>query len=63
MYSCIATGLLQLIAVRYSSRVPGFFFRYLRTPSKTVVSEATVMAYLHTSIFRLFARNPQCSIT
>jgi hypothetical protein len=54
---------LQLIAVRYSGQVPGLFFRYLRTPSKTVVSEATVMAYLRTSIFRLFARNPQLSIT
>ena len=63
MCSCIAMGLLQLIAVRYSSRVPGLFFRYLRTPSKTVVSEATVMAYLRTSIFRLFARSPHLSIT
>ncbi|WP_430734245.1 transposase [Fodinisporobacter ferrooxydans] len=63
MCSCIAMGLLQLIAVRYSSRVPGLFFRYLRTPSKAVVSEATEMAYLRTSIFRLFARNPQLSIT
>ena len=49
--SCIAIGLLQLIAVRYSGQVPGLFFRYLRTPSKTVVSEATVMAYLRTSTF------------
>lgn len=63
MCSCIAMGLLQLAAVRYSGQVPGLFFRYLRTPSKTVVSEATVMAYLRTSIFRLFARNPQLSIT
>jgi hypothetical protein len=61
--SCIAIGLLQLIAVRYSGRVPGLFFRYLRTPSKTVVSEATVMAYLRTSIFRMFAQNPHLSIT
>lgn len=63
MCSCIATGLLQLIAVRFSSTVPCLFFRYLRTPSKTVVSEATVMAYFRTSIFRLFAQNPQFSIT
>src|SRR5665647_3028340 len=42
MCSCIAMGLLQLIAVRYSHRVPALFFRYLRTPSKTIVSEATV---------------------
>jgi hypothetical protein len=63
MCSCIAMGLLQLIAVRYSSLVPSLFFRYLRTPSKTIVSEATVMVYLRKSIFRLFARNPYLSIT
>jgi hypothetical protein len=63
MCSCIAMGLLQLIAVRYSSLVPRLFFRYLRTPSKALVSEATVMAYLRKSIFRLFARNPHLSIT
>lgn len=63
MCSCIAMGLLQLIAVRYSSLVPGLFFRYLRTPSKTIVSEATVMVYLRKSIFLLFARNPHLSIT
>lgn len=45
MCSCIAMGLLQLIAVRFSHLVPGLFFRYLRTPSKAIVSETTVMAY------------------
>gem|GEM_PF-2354789 len=63
MCSCIAMGLLQLIAVRYSSRFPGFFFRYLRTPSKIIVSEATVMVYLRKFIFRMFALNPHLSIT
>ncbi|MFB6367971.1 transposase, partial [Paenibacillus elgii] len=38
MCSCIAMGLVQLIALRFSERVPGLFFRYLRTPSKTIVS-------------------------
>jgi len=63
MCSCIAMGLLQLISVRYSHRVPGLFFRYLRTPSKAVVSEATVKAYLQRSIFFMFAKNPHLSIT
>lgn len=63
MCSCIALGLLQMIALRDSSRVSGLFFRYLRTPSKGVVSEATVMAYLRRSIFHLFARNPHLSVT
>jgi len=63
MCSCIAMGLLQLIAVRYSHLVPGLFFRYLRTTSKAVVSEATVMTYLRKSIFRMFAYSPHLSIT
>lgn len=63
MCSCIAMGLLQLLALDYSHRVPGLFLRYLRTPSKAIVSEATVMAYLRKSIFRLFAQNPHLSIT
>ncbi|MEI7028426.1 transposase [Paenibacillus sp. y28] len=63
MCQCIAMGLLQLSALRYSGRTPTLFFRYLRTPSRTVVSEATVSAYLRQSIFRLFAQNKHLSIT
>ncbi|AHV95625.1 hypothetical protein [Paenibacillus sabinae] len=63
MCSCIAMGLLQLIAVRDSSLVPSLFYRYLRKPMSTIVSEATVMVCLRKSIFRLFAQNPHLSIT
>ncbi|WP_419888816.1 transposase [Paenibacillus xylanexedens] len=60
---CIAMGLLQLVALQFSGRTSGLFFRYLRTPSHAVVSEASVAAYLRKSIFRLFAQNPHVSIT
>ncbi|WP_019915139.1 hypothetical protein [Paenibacillus sp. HW567] len=63
MCQCISMGLLQLIALRFSGRTLGLFFRYLRTPSHAVVSEANVAAYLRKSIFRLFAQNPHLSIT
>jgi hypothetical protein len=63
MCSVIATGLVQLIALRFSGRTPALFFRYLRTPSKAIVSEATVTAHLRQSIFRLFAPNKPLSIT
>lgn len=63
MCQCIAMGLLQLVALQFSGRMTGLFFRYLRTPSHAVVSEATVAAYLRKSIFRLFAQNPHLSIT
>ncbi|MDQ0049993.1 hypothetical protein J2T18_004315 [Paenibacillus polymyxa] len=49
--------------MRFSSRTPALFFRYLRTSSHAVVSEATVAAYLRKSIFRLFVQNPHLSIT
>jgi hypothetical protein len=63
MCGCIAMGLLQLIAIRYSTGKISSVFRYLRTPSKNVVSEATVMVYLRMSIFRMFAQNGHLTIT
>ena len=38
-------------------------FRYLRTPSKTIVSEATVACYLRKNIIRIMAKNAGLSIT
>ncbi|MEI7028427.1 transposase [Paenibacillus sp. y28] len=63
MCSVIATGLIQLVALKFSGRTPARFFRYLRTPSKVIVSEATVTVHLRHSIFRLFAQNKQLSVT
>lgn len=63
MCQCIAMGLLQLVALRFSDRTPKHLFRYLRTPSHAVQSEATVAAYLRKSIFRMFTQNPHVSIT
>lgn len=63
MCSVISTGLIQLIALRFSGRTPALFFRYLRKPSKAIVSEATVTAHLRQSIFQLFAQNKQLSVT
>lgn len=54
MCCCIAMGLVQLIAIRFSGKIK---FRYLRTPSKKIASEETVMVYLRRSIFRLLSRN------
>lgn len=63
MCSVIVTGLIQLIALKFSGRTPALFFRYLRTPSKAIVSEATVMVHLRQSIFRLLSQNRQLSVT
>lgn len=64
MCSCIALGLLQILALNFSStELNNKFFRYLRTPSKSVVSEATVASYLRKNIFRIMAKNVDFSIT
>jgi hypothetical protein len=63
MCCCIAMGILQLIAIRFSGRVPSHLFRYLRTPSHAIVSEATIMCYLRKHIFRMLAQNKHLSLT
>jgi len=63
MFSCIAIGLLQLVSLKYSETIDAPNLRYTRTPSKKVVSEATVVFYLRKNIFRILAENPANSIT
>ena len=63
MCSCIAIGILQLIALKYSGKINTSKFRYLRTPSNKVVSEATLACYLRKNIFRIMANNHRISIT
>ena len=63
MFSCIAIGLLQLVSLKYSMAIDAPNLRYTRTPSKKIVSEATVAFYLRKNIFRLLAENPMNSIT
>ena len=63
MFSCIAMGLLQMISLYFSKDIQTKTFRFLRTPSKVIVSEATVMCYLRQNIFRIMAKKPNLSIT
>lgn len=63
MFSCIAMGLLQMISLSFSKDIQTKTFRFLRTPSKAIVSEATVMCYLRQNIFRIMAKKPDLSIT
>lgn len=64
MCSSIAIGLLQIIALKFSStELNNKFFRYLRTPSKEIVSEATVASYLRKNIFSIMYKNADLSIT
>lgn len=63
MCSCIAMGMLQMISLHYSKNIDAIKFRYMRTPSKEMVSEATVMCYLRKYIFSIMAKKPTLSIT
>ena len=64
MCSCISIGLLQIIALKFSSSdLKGYKLRYLRTLSNEVASEATVASYLRRNIFRILPKNAELSIT
>lgn len=63
MLSVIAMGILQMLSLRYGSFLNVSEFRYMRTPSKKTVSEATMMQYLRQHIFRFMAENPHLGIT
>lgn len=63
LISCIAMGLLQMISLSFSKEIRVNTFRFLRTPSKEIVSEATIMCYLRQNIFRIMAKKPELSIT
>ncbi len=60
--SAIAMGILQITSLKFSESIRDNI-RYMRTPSKKSISEATLMAYLRQHIFRILAEKPDLSIT
>jgi len=63
MLSCISMGILQILALAFSKELNPIPFRYLRTVSNEIVSEATVVCYLQKNIFRIMAKTSNLSIT
>jgi len=63
MFSCIALGLLQMASLHFSDHIRKKNIRYLRTPSKSIVSEASVVHYFRANLFRLLGRSPHLTIT
>ena len=62
--SSIAIGLLQLIALKFSTtELNNKCFRYLRTTSKEIISEVTVASYLRKNIFCIMCKNANLRIT
>ena len=63
MCSCIALGLLQILSMHFSKKFNWSNIRYLRTPSKKIVSEATIACHLKKIIFHSLDKNKDLSIT
>lgn len=63
MFSCIALGILQILSMKFSEEVFRGKIRFMRTPSKSIVSEATMSNYLYKIIFRSLAKNKDLSIS
>lgn len=63
MCTSIAMGLLQIISLKFSNDMNVGVFRFLRTKSKEVVSEATVACYLRKRIFSFIQKYNRFSIS
>ncbi len=63
MFSCIAIGLLQIIAIKFSKELNVTSFRWLRTQSNSIPSEATVAHFMRKTIFIVFQNMPHLGIT
>jgi hypothetical protein len=55
MTSCIALGLLQICSLRFASEINASPFRWLRTHSNRIPSEATTAHFMRKSIFHCSA--------
>ena len=53
LMSIIAMGLLQIIALNFSKELNSSSFRWLRTRTNVIVSEATVAYFFRKNIFRV----------
>ncbi len=59
----IALGIIQLLCLKYSEKIHVSDFRYLRTPSRSVMSEASMMLFLRRNLFRFLAHQDTLTIT
>ena len=62
-FAAVATGLLQIISLRFSNTEELKQTRYLRTQRNSILSEATVADYIHKNFFRLLLIFPNLELT
>jgi hypothetical protein len=58
----VATGLLQMLSIKFSSDKDLIGIRYMRTKTRTALSEATVAEYLRQNIYSLLLKFADLSI-
>lgn len=63
LFSCIAIGLAQMIALNEKFTQTLSSSRYLRTPARTKQSEGTVISYLQKNLFRLLLSRTDSELT
>lgn len=59
----IAIGILQLLCLKYEGKLQVSAFRYLRTPSGEIMSEASMMEYLRKTLFRFMVQQKNLTVT
>ena len=63
LFASIAMGTIQMLCLRYEGRIDVSRYRYMRTPSHGVMSEASMMEYLRRNLFRFMAKQGESTIT
>lgn len=63
LFAGIAMGIVQMLCLKYGADIRESSYRYLRTPSKKVMSEGGMMEYLRRNLFRFMAANRELTIT
>ena len=63
LFACIAMGIVQMLCLKYEGKIRVSSYRYMRTPSHKVMSEASMMAYLRRNLFRFMAGQEHLTIT
>jgi ABC-type lipoprotein release transport system permease subunit len=62
MMNLMATGLLQILALKYSMTLGKSSFCWLRTVSRNIVTEASIHKFLRREFFMQFQKWPHLSI-
>lgn len=63
LFASIAMGIIQMLCLKYEGNIRVSSYRYLRTESRQVMSEASMMKYLQINLFRFMAGEDRLTIT